>query len=464
MNIVIVSAYNIGNESGTAKVSERLSQSLSEEHQVLYICLGSKYQFQKVSKNLNHLKLPAVEVSGVYIPIITPKIKEKVFEQLTLFAPDVIHVQNIVFSGLISLFWAKENNVPFVVTFHYLPTEGLRYIFPKLKKDKVISTIDYIINTRYLEKYLKHVDLVIALNQKVHDSVRKIDKKIKIVNISNGLYLENFYRLKVHPPKKDVEFLYLGTYMARKNQEYLLQVFRHLPENYKLTLHGNLKTGHFYIKKLENAIHKNNIKNVQIKGFLSQDKVYKALENANYFVSASIKEVQSLVVIEALAAGLPIIALKNETTIDNVNKDNGLLISQKTVPEKFARKLKIYVETTTPLYSKVARNCRLSVKSFDINKVSEEILKSYKSAHIEHKKVKPAAINKVRLQLESLIPTQVKKLFVRKTNMIKPKRLNYLKTTLFLTFILSAVVGVISIFKSIKKNIVALLFNSTRSA
>ena len=98
MNIVIVSAYNIGNESGTAKVSERLSQSLSKEHQVLYICLGSKYQLQKVNKNLNYLKLPAVEVGGVHIPIITPKIKDKVFEQLTLFTPDVIHVQNIVFS------------------------------------------------------------------------------------------------------------------------------------------------------------------------------------------------------------------------------------------------------------------------------------------------------------------------------------------------------------------------------
>ena len=47
MKILITSLYRPGNETGTARISEELSETLSKKHDVTYLCLGEKYQIKK---------------------------------------------------------------------------------------------------------------------------------------------------------------------------------------------------------------------------------------------------------------------------------------------------------------------------------------------------------------------------------------------------------------------------------
>lgn len=377
VNIIIASTYDIGNESGAAKVSERLAKSLSEKNKVMYVCLGKTFELQKVNRSLSYLKIPSIEVKGVHIPKLSHKTRTQVYDQLTKFKPDVVHAQDVFLNGLLTLNWAKNNNVAYVLTFHYIPNQGLRFLFPNNIINKVA---DYLITKSYVKRYLKNVDLVMVLSKEIRRSLRKINNDIKIVNIRNGLDLGVYNSLQISPPQKEVNFLYLGSYTTRKNQEFLLHTFSYLPPNYKLILHGNLKTGKKYSKKLKAHILKENINNVYINNFISQNEVYKALQKANFFVSASTKEVQSLVIIEALAAGLPTIALSNETTEVLINNKNGLLMPQKTTPKKFAKKLQVYVNKTTPRYESTAKACRQSVEVFDINNVNKTIIDAYKMA------------------------------------------------------------------------------------
>ena len=242
MKIAIVSIYNIGNETGTAKVSERLSKQLSRNNKVMYLCLGKKYSLRSV-KNLTILTVPSVPISGVHVPKITPKIIENIKRDLSKFAPDVIHSQNIFFISLIALIWAKENNVPFIVTFHSFPSEGISYVFPKLTKGNIISTIDFKLTSSYVRRFLKNVDLVIALNEHVVRSVRKITHETPVTVINNGIDLNVFYNIPAKAPVKQVNFCYLGSYVGRKNQEFLVRAFGHLPKNYQLDLYGNPESG-----------------------------------------------------------------------------------------------------------------------------------------------------------------------------------------------------------------------------
>jgi len=150
----------------------------------------------------------------------------------------------------------------------------------------------------------------------------------------------------------------MGSYMGNKNQEFLVKAFSYLPENYVLYLNGNIQTGLSYVKKLQRIIKKKNIQNVKIGGFLKQNMLLKQLKKSDYFVSASLKEVQSLSVIEALAAGKPVIALKNETINELIDNKNGLKLPQNITPEKFAGEIKKYTEKNSKNYNQISKNCR----------------------------------------------------------------------------------------------------------
>lgn len=445
MKIVIVSIYNIGNETGTAKVSERLSKQLSNNNEVMYLCLGKKYSLRS-AKNLKILTVPSAPIGGVWVPKITPGIIERIKKDLSKFAPDVVHSQNIFFVSLIALIWAKENNVPYIVTFHSFPSEGISYVFPKFTKGKVISTIDFKLTSSYVRRFLKNVDLIIALNEHVVKSVRKITQETPITVINNGIDLNAFYNIKTRTPRKRINFIYLGSYIGRKNQEFLVRVFGYLPSNYHLDLYGNLESGKYYVKKLKRIIAKRNIKNVQINRFLNQKGVYKALGRSHFFVSASIKEVQSLVIIESLASGIPVVALNNETVDEAIDKDSGLALPKNISTREFAQKLKIYVEKTIKDYEKVSFYCRESVTRFDLDSVANEITQAYKLA-IKYKKSQKQNKEKesmILTQVNKLIPKQFESFYLMSKKYASEERSYYLRFILSVTIAISAVISSIA--------------------
>ena len=52
MRIVITSNYELGNETGSAKVSETMSSKLSKRNKILFICLGKYFDESIKNKNL----------------------------------------------------------------------------------------------------------------------------------------------------------------------------------------------------------------------------------------------------------------------------------------------------------------------------------------------------------------------------------------------------------------------------
>jgi 1,2-diacylglycerol 3-alpha-glucosyltransferase len=406
MKIAIVSNYKPDNETGAAKVTQALAYQLAKKHSVLFLHLGRNYQTFK-KDGISHLQIPAFSFKQADLAKITPTIIRKVSKTLGQYKPQIIHSQNMFLVDLVALAWAKKNHVPFVVTFHCTPSEGIFYIFPKLSKNKIIKVLKIRPGTGYIKKLLQHVDLFIAPNQAVKQSVKKLAPgatKIKIIN--NGIFLDDFYRLPPTKPRKRVHFLYLGSYLSRKNQEFLVKTFQYLPTNFILSLYGNKKTGKTYVAKLQKIIKEKKIENVKINNFLNQKGVIKVLKKTHFFVSASLKEAQSLVIIEALASGTPVIALENETTKELVNRKNGLVLPQETSPEIFAQKLNSYVKQAMENYSVISDYCRQSVAKFDLEQVAERILSAYQEAiKINRQKAK------IKAKIKLPIPFLLKDLF-----------------------------------------------------
>lgn len=379
MRIVITSNYELGNETGSAKVAEELAKKVSIRNKVLFICLGTKFRIYEKNKNLEVLEVTSVNIKNIFVPIITPIIMYQVFKKLDLFKPDVVHAQNSILTSALVQMWSMLNNTPFVVTFHHVPSEPIKHLVPHLSKNLLFNLVQDIYKNTSLKNFLKNSDLVISQNDLIYKSIRTIDKKVAIEIINNGIEIKKLNQLRIQ--KKDwvmnkskvINFVFLGSFNYRKNQLFLVKTFKYLPFNYVLNLYGNFKTGEDYLDQIKDLISKNKISNINIYDF--ELNINKVFEKNDYLVSASKKEAQSLVIIQSLAAGKPIIGISNETIDELINNTNGLTVKKGISPKNFA--LQIIKFTKENNYIALSKKCVEDSKKFDINLVVSKIEESY---------------------------------------------------------------------------------------
>lgn len=376
MRIVITSNYQLGNETGTAHVAENLTNYFSKKNNVTYICLGKKFRVIKKTKKLTIIKIPSIEINKIAVPLITPDVVYKIFAYLNKFKANVVHSQNSLFISNLVQTWANFNNVPFVVTFHHIPTEAINHLFPKLSKSIVTNMVQDLYTDFSLSSFLKNSDCVIALNKIVANSIRTVNKEIKVEIINNGLNLKELLMIKQKKINLNkLIFTFIGSYNERKNQEFLIESFKYLPSTYKLELYGNKKSGFIYVEKIKSLIQKYKLKNIHLNNY-SKDLVT-IYKKTDYFISASIKEAQSLAVIQSLASGKPVIGLENETINELIDSKNGLVFSQEVTPRTFAKGIEKFINEID--YKKISQKTRLSINRFKIENVALKIKNVYKS-------------------------------------------------------------------------------------
>jgi hypothetical protein len=376
MKVIITSNYEIGNETGASKVAELLVKYLNKNNQVVFISLGKKYGEYKVNKNLKRIEIPQVDLGLFQIPLITPIVLYKIFKFLDNFKPNIIHAQNAVFVSKLAQIWANINSVPFIITYHHIPTEAIYHLLPNFEKNILSNLVQEIYKETSLKNTLKNTDGVIAVNEAVLNSIKSVDNNIKVEIINNGIESKSLEKIKYKKlGSKQVNFVFLGSYNDRKNQIFLLKTFKYLPLDYKLSLYGNFKSGGEYLESLYKYKNDNSLQNITLNDFSNDiTQIFKATD---FLLSASKKEAQSLVVIQSMTAGKPIIGIENETISELVNKNNGMVVDKQIKPKQFAKKIEDFVKTSN--YYELSKNIRNDSKKFDIEVVISKIEKFYKS-------------------------------------------------------------------------------------
>lgn len=267
---------------------------------------------------------------------------------------DLIHAHWLIPQGIVVSFV----KIPYIVTGHGGDVTSLNWGIIKLLKKRCI-------------KHAKAIIVVSELCKQVVESICTNDKTSVISmgcdtsKFSPAYRKDNFFnqgRRKV--------ILFVGRLVEIKGVTYLIEAMSKI-DNALLVIVG---------KGAEEAKLKEQAKQVNDKivfwGPKTHDELKEIYASADIFVAPSIttndgaKEGFGLVLVEAMASGIPVVASKTGGIIDIVKDgENGFLVEEKN-SDQLAEKIKLLL-FDKQIYEKCAYNARITAQKFDYTVVAE---------------------------------------------------------------------------------------------
>jgi len=376
MKIVIVSIFRKNFGGGEGRVAHEMADVFAERHDVTLVCPGEQTGLHVHKNGLKEFTIKSVNRDHLSVPLLSPATLRTLYNYLESFSPDVIHAHDPALLGVVLQVWAKTHRVPFVYTTHVLPTRATEFG----TMDVLRLNLDFVAKPlirRFLLNFYNNCDAVIALNQPAFNEVRAFGYQGKLSILPNGRRLSR-YEARVLPTLDCTHrnLISIGQLTSRKNQSYLLEVMRHLPSSYKLRIAGSPLTPAYGALLMEQA-REYGLNNVTFLGEVAHEKVAELLAESHLFLSASTMEVQSLVVIEALASGTPVAGLSNETIDELVDSRVGVPLPKSTTPETFASAVEHIFAQPASTYLASCEAARQRVQHLDWSKVMERTTTLY---------------------------------------------------------------------------------------
>lgn len=384
MNILFITDYeDIGN-GGDSRVPWEMSRYVADntKNKIFLLTTGKKFSIEKdiSSPSLTILRVPSLKILSTYRIFMSDTFSvHYLYEILNSLNLDIIHSHSYSFLSYTVQNWCDSNNKPFIYTSHILPTKALSgktetYINKGLKVPLNI----------YFTNFYKGCSSIIVLNKYAQKDWKKYSKykyPLTIIPNANNFSFDSVEFKSVSPTKDSIRLIFTGRITKNKNQIFLIKSLPFLKTKKRIHLilpgEGIRATE---LEILSKALFKNTNIEVKFPGFIPHEQVKKELLKSTYFVSASLREVQSLSVIEALASGTPVIALQNETTNELIkDKYNGFLIKRDSTEKQFAKVLDKALNINDSEYITMCKNSIKSVNHLTFENVWEKTEELYKT-------------------------------------------------------------------------------------
>jgi N-acetyl-alpha-D-glucosaminyl L-malate synthase BshA len=287
------------------------------------------------------------------------------FRVIVRVNPDLIHSQSIP-TALHSLLMKKVLKKPYVVW-----ARGSDIYLPS-RLDKLFCRFT-----------LKKASTVITLTADMKKNIRSICQQEAIV-IPNGIDLDKFNAL----PRESVRnclnvredgkiVLFVGTLRTVKGVRYLIHAMRIVSQKElgaRLILVGDGEERQ-YLEKLTRDLNLGD--SVTFLGKVLNEKVPEYMAAADVFVLPSLSEGFPVVILEAMASGLPIIATIVRGMPEIVHDgENGFLVQARN-PAQIAKRLILLLEDDQ-LRGKISRNNKERVNDYTWEKVIDSIEQVYR--------------------------------------------------------------------------------------
>ena len=315
-----------------------------------------KWGYQSFNEDGVHVEIRDIPCVSVRLPrnilnIIEKRLLIKLYEKVIIKygKPDIIH-SHFINKGHITAEVFKNTDIPLVHTEH----------FSRMNQD-VLS--EYYKDLG--ERTYSYMDKVIAVSKPFADRLKeKFGVEVEVIpNIVDTSIFKYAFQ---DNSNSDFNFISVGGLIKGKGMDLLIYSFYNSfkdNKKVKLYIYGDGPER----KALASLISKLNLTNqVFLKGLVDRRIIGKKMQECQCFVLASKSETFGVAYIEAMAAGLPVIATSCGGPEDFVNESNGILIEVDNHEELTKALLYMY------------KNSR----QYNREVISKETIKKYSSQNI----------------------------------------------------------------------------------
>ena len=275
---------------------------------VLYVDMDLRNTIKKINHHRNGILFE--EECGVNVfrshGLFPPKIYKSIFLKWISFfdslfeeyekrfgLPDILHAHNYQ-AGYAAMFLSSKYNIPYVITEHssIFLTRGIEGWRKEI-----------------FEESFRKTSKIISVSQGLKNSLSKYYSK-EITVIPNLIDTELF-SIKHEKTNDKIQLISVGDLIPIKGFDFLIKAFSHIKSPIKKKLQLTIIGNGSEKKKLKNLILSlGEQKNIFLLGEVSRTDVAAKMRDSDMYILSSLKETFGVVVIEAMAVGLPILSTK----------------------------------------------------------------------------------------------------------------------------------------------------------
>ncbi|ASG66782.1 glycosyl transferase family 1 [Idiomarina piscisalsi] len=302
---------------------ERLRCGLEKLKDTVLI-VAPRYK-SKREKEKNVIRMPSIFSFGEksefrFANIFSSAVRKKV----KAFKPDIIHVHHPFWIGSLGVYMARRLKVPAVYTYHTRLEHYSHFVF--LPGSLFRNIIAHFLVRRFANK----CDAVIVPTDSTEEYLRMIGVTAPTYVQPTGIEYDRFQhvepaeveklkkRLKI---KDETVFVSVSRLSNEKNIDFMIDALAELKKAtdkpFRLLIVGD---GH-QKQRLQTKIDELGLKQtIQLVGSVAPEKMANWYQLGDAFLFASQSETQGMVILEAMAAGLPVVAVRS-SGIDDVVED-----------------------------------------------------------------------------------------------------------------------------------------------
>jgi 1,2-diacylglycerol 3-alpha-glucosyltransferase len=340
-------------------------------HEVFVFTFGDE-DYQDDEPNVIRSRgLPIVD-TGYYISFRYRREARKL-----IYTMDLVHAHHPFLSGSLALRYCGALGIPVVFTNH------TRY---DLYTQAYLPRLPDIVGETMLQAYLPHFcrtcDMVVSPSNGMKDVLRKFGVDSPIEVVPNGVNLEPFMktvtpvsRAELGLSSEDTVLIYVGRLGPEKNIPFLLRSFAGAVGAYEKM--GLILVGSGPEKdNLQDRVRTMGIGDkVHFTGMVAYEELPRYLAAADAFVTASVTEVHPLSVIEAMAAGLPVLGIHSPGVSDSIQDGVTGLLSEEELAGFTAKMMRMVIEPERR--QEMGRAARQASKAYDIDLTCRMMLDRY---------------------------------------------------------------------------------------
>ena len=369
-------------------------------HEVYIFTFGDE---DYIDDETNVIRSPGVPVM---VPVaemdVQVNIRHSRSAQYLLHTMDVVHVHHPFLSGQLALRYCRNRGIPIVFTNH------TRY---DLYSHAYLPWIPEVFGETFLKAYMpnfcRSIDMVVAPSQGMKEILIKLGVNSQIEVVPNGVDLTNidanlqpFDQSEFGFSPTDIVFTYVGRLGPEKNLPFLLRAFGGVAQAYdnaRLLIVGE---GPEKENLEDRVLHMGLQEKVQFTGLIPYDQLPNFLLMADVFVTASITEVHPLTVIEAMAAGLPVLGIQSPGVGDTVvDGKTGFLVSD-DIAAFTAKMTRLLIEDAER--KNMSQQAKIEARKYAIERTSKILVDRYVDVVERKKEEEKSLLTKVILFYDKL--------------------------------------------------------------